>query len=101
MKILANTIFGSLNGQRPIDWRIIIPHIVLKLVSNMRKTRASFICPFLFHLYLSLELLRGEEMMAYEMVEVMLMYNITSKLKLQVKDKVDFERESLGLEEIE
>ena len=40
-------------------------------------------------------------MVAYEAAKVMLKYNISAKLEHEAKKKMDFERESLTLEEIE
>jgi hypothetical protein len=58
---MGNTIFGALNRGRKVTWARIISNLVVQLVAWVGKSRASPICPFLYHLYEHKELLRPEE----------------------------------------
>jgi hypothetical protein len=58
---MGNTIFGALNGGRKVNWARIISNLVVQLVAQVGKSRASPICSFLYHLYDCKELLRVEE----------------------------------------
>jgi hypothetical protein len=58
---LGNTIFGALIGGRKVNWAKIITNHVIQLASRVGKSRASPICPFLYHLYERKELLKPEE----------------------------------------
>jgi hypothetical protein len=58
---LGNTIFGALIGGRKVNWARIITNLVIQLTARVDKTRASPICPFLYHLYERKELLKPEE----------------------------------------
>jgi hypothetical protein len=57
----GNTIFGALNGGRKVKWARIITNLVIQLAAKVGKSRASPICPFLYHLYERKELLKPEE----------------------------------------
>ena len=48
---LGNTIFGALSGNRKVDWARIISDLVAQLISRVGKSRATPVCPYLFHLY--------------------------------------------------
>ena len=54
---IGNIIFGALSGERPVDWGIVIKELVQRLLSGMGKSKATPICPYVFHLYHSHELL--------------------------------------------
>ena len=54
---VENTIFGALSGERPVDWGIVVKDLVQRLLSRMGKSKATLICPYVFHLYQSHELL--------------------------------------------
>ena len=58
---IANTIFGALDGCRPIDWELVFKDVVHNLVGGARKSKSTSICPFLFHLYHSRDLLIDEK----------------------------------------
>jgi hypothetical protein len=69
-----NTIFGALNGERKVNWARVITTLVVQLATQVGKSRASLICPFLYHLYERKELLRPEEEKAWKIQEGMLKY---------------------------
>jgi hypothetical protein len=58
---MGNTIFGALNGGRKVNRARIITNLVVQLAARVGKSRASPICPFLYHLYECKELLKPEE----------------------------------------
>ena len=58
---LGNTIFGSLSGEWKMDWGLFICSMVTRLVGNLTKSRATPICPYLYHLYKHLSLLTANE----------------------------------------
>jgi hypothetical protein len=70
----GNTIFGVLNGGRKVNWARVITTLVVQLAARVGKSRASPICPFLYHLYEQKELLRPEEEKAWKIQEGMLKY---------------------------
>jgi hypothetical protein len=69
---MGNTIFGALNGGRKVNWARIISNLVVQLVARVGKSRASPICPFLYHLYERKELLRVEEEKNWKIQEAMM-----------------------------
>ena len=56
-RTLGNTIFGALEGDRPVDWAKIFMDLVNRLVGGAGKSKPTSICPFLYHLYESQGLL--------------------------------------------
>ena len=50
-RTLGNTIFGALDGDRPIDWVKIFMNLVHRLVDGAGKSKPTPICPFLYHFY--------------------------------------------------
>jgi hypothetical protein len=71
---MGNTIFGALNGGWKVNWAQIISNLVVQLVARVGKSRASPICPFLYHLYERKELLRVEEEKSWKIQEAMMKY---------------------------
>jgi hypothetical protein len=71
---MGNTIFGALSGGRKVNWAQIISNLVVQLVARVGKSRASPICPFLYHLYECKELLRVEEEQNWKIQEAMMKY---------------------------
>jgi hypothetical protein len=70
----GNTIFGALNGGRKVNWARVITTLVIQLAARVGKSRATPICPFLFHLYERKELLKPEEEKTWKIQEGMLKY---------------------------
>ena len=73
---VGNTIFGALSGERPVDWGIVVKDLVQRLVSGMGKSKATSICPYVFHLYHSHELLLPAEKKEYRIKEALLKHNV-------------------------
>jgi hypothetical protein len=71
---MDNTIFGALNGRRKVNWARIISNLIVQLAARVGKSRASPICPFLYHLYERKELLRPEEEKSWKIQEAMMKY---------------------------
>jgi hypothetical protein len=63
-----------LNGGRKVNWARVITTLVVQLAARVGKSRATPICPFLYHLYERKELLRPEEEKAWKIQEGMLKY---------------------------
>ena len=76
---MGNTIFGALSGERPADWGIVVKDLVQRLVSGMGKSKATPICPYVFHLYHLHELLLPAEKKEYRTKETLLKYNVESE----------------------
>lgn len=74
---LGNTIFGSLSGDRRADWGRIVCDLVSSLASRVGKSRATPICPYLFHLYRQQELLTSAEQRIWRQQENMLRFGET------------------------
>jgi hypothetical protein len=70
----GNTIFGALNGGKKVNWVRVITTLVIQLAARVGKSRASPICPFLYHLYERKELLKPEEEKSWKIQEGMLKY---------------------------
>ena len=76
---VGNTIFGALSGERPVDWGIVVKDLVQRLLFGMGKSKAMPICPYVFHLYHSHELLLLAEKKEYRTKEALLKYNVESE----------------------
>ena len=76
---IRNTIFGALSGKRPVDWRIVVKDLVHRLLSGMGKSKATPICPYIFHLYHSHELLHPAEKKEYWIQETLVKHNVESE----------------------
>ena len=48
---VGNTIFGALSEERPVDWGQVVKDLVQRFFSGMGKSKATSICPYVFHLY--------------------------------------------------
>jgi hypothetical protein len=70
----GNTIFGVLNGGKKVNWARVITTLVIQLAARVGKSRATPICPFLYHLYEQKELLKPEEEKSWKIQEGMLKY---------------------------
>jgi hypothetical protein len=77
---MGNTIFGALNGGRKVNWARIITNLIIRLVARVGKSRASPICPFLYHLYERKELLKPEEEKSWRIQEGMMKYGESGSL---------------------
>ena len=77
--MVGNTIFGALSGERPVDWGIIVKDLVQRLLSGMGKSKATPICPYIFHLYHSHELLLPAEKKEYRIQEALVKHNVESE----------------------
>ena len=69
---VGNTIFGALSGERPVDWGIVVKDLIQRLLSGMGKSKAMPICPYIFHLYHSHELLLPAKKKEYRTKETLL-----------------------------
>ena len=76
---VGNTIFGALSGERPVDWGIVVKDLVQRLLSGMEKSKATPICPYVFHLYHSHELLLPAEKKEYRIQEALAKHNVESE----------------------
>ena len=76
---VGNTIFGALSGERPIDWGIVVKDLVQRLLSGMGKSKATPICPYIFHLYHSHDLLLPAEKKEYRIQEALVKHNVESE----------------------
>ena len=79
--MVGNTIFGALSGERPIDWGIVVKDLVQRLLCGMGKSKATPICPYIFHLYHSHELLLLAEKKEYRIHEALVKHNAESEEK--------------------
>ena len=58
---VRNTIFGALSGKRPIDWGHVMKDVVQRLFAGMEKSKTTPICPYVFHMYHTHEVLLSIE----------------------------------------
>ena len=76
---VGNTIFGALSGERPVDWGIVVKDLVQRLLSRMGKSKETPMCPYIFHLYHSHELLLPAEKKEYRIQEALVKHNVESE----------------------
>ena len=76
---VGNMIFGALFGEKPVDWGIVVKDLVQRLLSGMGKSKATPICPYIFHLYHSHELLLPVEKKEYRIQEALVKHNVESE----------------------
>ena len=76
---VGNTIFGALSEERLVDWGIVVKDLVQRLLFRMGKSKATPICPYVFHLYHSQELLLPIEKKEYRTKEALQKYNVESE----------------------
>ena len=101
--MVGNTIFGALSRERPVDWGLVMKDLVQRLFSGMDKSKATPICPYVFHLYQLHEVLLPAEKKEYRIKEALLKHNVESEGEKDPKDPKDSEdsdRESLSSKEI-
>ena len=105
---MGNTIFGALSGERRVDWGVVVKDLVQRLLSGMGRSKATPICPYVFHLYQAHELLLPTEK-EYRIKEALLKHNVESegeedpespKNPEEEKSSDDLECESLTSREI-
>ena len=86
---IGNTIFGALNGGRPVDWGVVFQDLAQRLVAKVGKSKPTPISPFLSHLYHSKDILTGEEETKYKAAQELINYKITldPRLRPVSKDK--------------
>ena len=75
---VGNTIFGALSGERPVDWGVVVKDLVQRLLSGMGRSKSTPICPYVFHLYHSHDLLLPAEK-EYRIKEALLKHNVKSE----------------------
>ena len=76
---VGNTIFGALSGERPVEWGVVVKDVVQRLLSGMEKSKATPICPYIFHLYHAHELLLTAEKKEYRIHEALVKHNVESE----------------------
>ena len=100
---LGNTIFGALTGERIVDCGQVVKDVVQRLFSGMGKSKATPICPYVFHMYHAHEVLLLAEKKKYWIVEVRLKRNVKledSEDSEDLEASEDSERQSLNSKEI-
>ena len=63
---IGNTIFGALDGGKPVDWGLVFRELALRLVARVGKPKPTPISPFLYRLYESQGTLTDEEETDYK-----------------------------------
>ena len=90
---VGNTIFEALSEERLVDWGVVVKDLVQRLLSEMGKSKAMPICPYVFHLYQSHELLLPAEKKEYRIKEALLKHNVESEGKDDPENPKDLEEE--------
>ena len=78
-RMIGNTIFGALSGERPVDWGKVFSELIQWLVGGAGKSKPTPICPFLYHLYECKGLLTEEEETDYTTAKELNRYRISSE----------------------
>ena len=76
---VGNTIFGALSRERLVDSGIVVKDLVQRLLSGMGKSKATPICPYIFHLYHSHELLLPAKKKEYRIQKALVKHNVESE----------------------
>ena len=90
---VGNTIFGALSGERLVDWGVVVKDLVQRLLSGMGKSKATPICPYVFHLYQAHELLLLAEKKEYWIKEALLKHNVELEGEGDPESPEDLEEE--------
>ena len=76
---VGKMIFGALSREKLVDWGIVVKDLVQRLLSGMGKSKSTPICPYIFHLYHSHELLLPAEKKEYRIQEALVKHNVESE----------------------
>ena len=87
---LENQIFGTIVANQKLDWGRIMFDLVSGLITRIRGSRATPLCPFLYHLYQYHNLFFGTEEKTWRHQKVLLKYG-----ESETDDKPD---DSIGSE---
>ena len=63
--MVGNTIFGALTGEMKVEWILAMRDVMQKVVFGVGKSKPTSTCPYIFHLYHSQDMMRGDEIIAY------------------------------------
>ena len=74
--MIGNTIFGALTKEREVDWALVTWDIVKRLYIVVEKSKASPLCPYLFHLYITYDATLPEDKKTYMIGKLMLKHNV-------------------------
>ena len=74
--IVGNTIFGALSKERPVDWVLVMRSVVQRVFVGMGRSKATPVCPYIFHMYYIHDNLLLGEKKAYQIVEAFLKHNV-------------------------
>ena len=80
--MVGNIIFKALLGERPINWGLLLFHVVERMVALVGKEKPTTVCPYMFHLYKEHQVLLSLELAAYTLKMKMVQYNCTPNLEL-------------------
>ena len=90
---VGNTIFGALSRERPVDWGVVVKDLVQRLLTGMGRSKATPICPYVFHLYHSHKLLLPAEKKEYRIKEALLKHNVESEGEEELENPEDLDEE--------
>jgi hypothetical protein len=57
---MANTLFGTMSGVRPVNWGLLIHEVVTRAIPTIGR-KPSYLSPFLLHLYRRYECITADE----------------------------------------
>ena len=97
---IANTIYGALLGEREVDWMFVIWDVVKRLLAEVRKSKPTPICSYIFNLYQFADTMKSEDKNAYMIGEAMMKHNVKPDQEDKLAGEEDSEQESLSLKEI-
>ena len=100
--MVGNTIFGALFGERPVDWGQVMKDVVQRLFAGMGKSKATPICPYVFHIYHTHKvLLLVKKKKKYRIVEALLKHSVEPEEEGEPEALEESEHESLSSQEIQ
>ena len=96
---IGNIIFGAMTEEREVHWVLVIQNTIKRLHTIVGKSKASPLCPYLFHLYITHVVILPEDKKTYMTSESMLKHNVEPD-KEELVGLEDLEREGLNAKEI-
>ena len=98
---VGNTIFGALSTERLVDWEAVLKDVVQPLYLGMGKSKATPLCPYIFHLYHTDECFLQGKKKDYRIEKALLKHNVELEEEDESEASEDLERESLGSKEVQ
>ena len=98
--IVGNTIFGAYNGERKVDWALVIWDVVKRLLTKVGKSKPTLIYPYLLHLYIAHDVIQADDKKVYMVGESFMRHEVDPEEEEESSGSESSELVSLTLKEI-